>query len=147
MLPFHYTVSASLLTLTKRQHPSTSLLPPAKRTYITRTHIHMQAPLFCKTAALVNRLLHKVTYFRQISMLLSNSVNIYNQTLLNAWFLGVIHPIRADCPPSTGRSTPVMNRDSSDARKSAAFATSQPLPIFPPNGTAWLRRSMTSCRS
>src|SRR5262245_60183674 len=29
-------------------------------------------------------------------------------------------PIRALCPPSTGNITPVMNRASSDARKSAA---------------------------
>lgn len=30
------------------------------------------------------------------------------------------YPIRADCPPSTGSSTPVIKRASSDARKSAA---------------------------
>jgi len=30
------------------------------------------------------------------------------------------HPIRADCPPSTGSTTPVMNFASSEARNSAA---------------------------
>ena len=49
-------------------------------------------------------------------------------------------PTRVDCPPSTGSSTPVMKRASSEARKSAAFAMSQALPIPPLRGTASSRR-------
>src|SRR5207302_1537418 len=57
------------------------------------------------------------------------------------------HPTRADWPPSTGRSTPLMNRASSEARKSAAFATSQALPIPPFSGTVLSRSTMYSSRS
>ena len=56
-------------------------------------------------------------------------------------------PIRADWPPSTGRQTPVMKRASSEARKRAALATSQALPIWPPSGTAALRWAMSAARS
>ena len=45
------------------------------------------------------------------------------------------HPIRVDCPPSTGSRTPVTKRASSEARKTAALATSQALPIPPLSGT------------
>jgi hypothetical protein len=41
-------------------------------------------------------------------------------------------------PPSTGRHTPVMNAASSEARKTAAFATSQAVPMRP-IGTASFR--------
>ncbi len=52
-----------------------------------------------------------------------------------------LHPIRHDCPPSTGSRAPVMNRASSEARKTAALATSQALPMPPLSGTASLRAS------
>src|SRR5580692_8727938 len=53
-------------------------------------------------------------------------------------------PTRADIPPSTGNSTPVMKLASSEARNSAAWAVSQPVPILPRNGTRALRASRTS---
>ena len=50
-------------------------------------------------------------------------------------------PTRADCPPSTGSSTPVMKRASSEARNRAALATSQAVPMPPFSGTASSRRA------
>src|SRR5262249_16839752 len=49
------------------------------------------------------------------------------------------HPLLTLAPPSTGSVTPVMKFASSEARKSAALATSQPVPIFLRNGT-WASR-------
>src|SRR5580700_9472473 len=53
-------------------------------------------------------------------------------------------PTRADIPPSTGKSTPVTKLASSEARNSAAWAVSQPVPILPRNGTRALRASRTA---
>ena len=52
-------------------------------------------------------------------------------------------PMRIDVPPSTGRTTPVTNRASSDARKRAALAASHAVPIPPRRGTCRLRSSRT----
>src|SRR6478752_7238286 len=57
------------------------------------------------------------------------------------------HPRRADCPPSTGSSTPVTKRASSDARNSAALATSHAVPIVRPRGTMASRWATNSARS
>ena len=45
------------------------------------------------------------------------------------------YPRRTLDPPSTGSVTPVMKLASSEARNSAALATSQPVPIFWRSGT------------
>ena len=45
-------------------------------------------------------------------------------------------PTLTSAPPWTGRATPVMNFASSEARNSAALATSQPVPILPRSGTS-----------
>jgi hypothetical protein len=44
-------------------------------------------------------------------------------------------PMRIEVPPSTGSTTPVTKRASSEARNSAAFAASQAVPIPPSSGT------------
>jgi hypothetical protein len=44
-------------------------------------------------------------------------------------------PTRTSAPPSTGSATPVMKLASSEARNSAAFATSHAVPIRPRSGT------------
>src|SRR5262249_3770038 len=49
-------------------------------------------------------------------------------------------------PPSTGNATPVMKFASSDARNSAAFATSQGVPILWRSGTRASRAAATSAR-
>jgi len=53
-------------------------------------------------------------------------------------------PMRAVMPPSTGRLTPVMNRASSEARNNAAWAVSQPVPIFRFSGIWASRDARTS---
>src|SRR5262245_43841867 len=50
-------------------------------------------------------------------------------------------------PPSTGREMPVINAASSEWRKRAALATSQPVPILPPRGIILSRVATTSARS
>ena len=57
---------------------------------------------------------------------------------------GSAQPMRAVMPPSTGRLTPVMNRASSEARNSAAWAVSQPVPIFRFSGIWASRDARTS---
>lgn len=52
-------------------------------------------------------------------------------------------PMLQLCPPSTGSMTPVMNLESSEARKTAAAATSQAVPILP-IGTIALRAATIS---
>src|SRR5882724_9914912 len=54
------------------------------------------------------------------------------------------HPILTSAPPSTGSATPVMKLASSEARNSAALATSQAVPILPRSGTRALRVSRTA---
>src|ERR1044072_4201041 len=49
-------------------------------------------------------------------------------------------------PPSTGKVTPVMKLASSDARNSAALATSQPVPILRLSGTFESRSASTWVR-
>src|SRR5262245_33634021 len=49
-------------------------------------------------------------------------------------------------PPSTGSATPVMKSASSEARNSAAFATSQAVPILCRSGTRLSRAAATSAR-
>ena len=56
------------------------------------------------------------------------------------------HPILTSAPPSTGRAAPVMKFASSEARKSAALATSQAVPMRPRKGTRALRAATTSAR-
>src|SRR5208282_2923744 len=55
-----------------------------------------------------------------------------------------LQPTRADMPPSTGSSTPVMKLASSEARNRAAWAVSQAVPILPRRGTRALRASRTA---
>src|SRR5690606_3873288 len=57
-----------------------------------------------------------------------------------------VQPALRACPPSTASATPVMNFASSEARKSAAFATSHAVPIRLFSGTCSLRWAMTSSR-
>src|SRR4051812_50202670 len=49
-------------------------------------------------------------------------------------------------PPSTGSAVPVMKLASSEARNSAALATSQAVPILPRSGTLASRAAATSAR-
>src|SRR6187549_1872921 len=49
-------------------------------------------------------------------------------------------------PPSTGKVTPVMKLASSDARNSAALATSHPVPILRRSGTLESRSASTCWR-
>ena len=52
--------------------------------------------------------------------------------------------MRTRAPPSTGNAMPVMKFASSDERKSAAFATSQGVPILRRSGTRASRAAATS---
>src|ERR1700726_3420496 len=58
----------------------------------------------------------------------------------------VNQPTRTSAPPSTGSATPVMKLASSEARNSAAFATSHAVPIRPRSGTLASRSAATSAR-
>src|SRR5262249_51354065 len=55
-------------------------------------------------------------------------------------------PILTSAPPSTGSATPVMKSASSEARKSAALATSHAVPMRWRSGTRALRIATTSSR-
>src|SRR4029077_4713172 len=59
---------------------------------------------------------------------------------------GKNYPRLTLAPPSTGSVTPVMKFASSDARNSAALATSQAVPIFLRSGTLLSRSAATSAR-
>jgi hypothetical protein len=58
----------------------------------------------------------------------------------------VNQPTRTSAPPLTGSATPVMKLASSDARNSAAVATSHAVPIRPRSGTLASRSAATSAR-
>src|ERR1043166_9528757 len=60
--------------------------------------------------------------------------------------LAMTYPIRTSAPPSTGKATPVMKFASSEARNSAALATSQAVPMRLRSGTLASRMAATSAR-
>src|SRR5690348_4480780 len=59
---------------------------------------------------------------------------------------GSFQPILTNAPPSTGNATPVMKLASSEAKNSAALATSHAVPIFLRSGTRASRIAATSAR-
>ena len=69
--------------------------------------------------------------------------NLWRRLLLLTRRL-VLDRHRTEVPPSTGRATPVMKPARSDARKAAAWATSQAVPILRPSGTWASRSAITS---
>src|SRR6185503_5097250 len=56
------------------------------------------------------------------------------------------YPTFTDMPPSTGSAAPVMKFASSEARNSAALATSQAVPMRLRSGTLASRMAATSAR-
>src|SRR5438132_2751833 len=137
----------TLHVFSKTRHVERAVLHPD--VYIVGPGIRVRAPLCAgqymtaMTADIIDRLVACQQFDGAVDA-------VRHDRLLDAGFAirgaAAVQPTRTSEPPSTGSATPVMKLASSDARKRAALATSQAVPMRPRSGTLASRSAATSAR-